>query len=116
MKNQSELLGKWRHLIEGELLACTTPLRWCDLERMDVQVFEGRQSVLVAHVTTIGSGPVAQLLVACGEIEEMPALVDSMEGWARGQGLRRVMFVGRRGWLKAFKNYREIAVVGLREI
>lgn len=116
MKNQSELLGKWRHLIEGELLACTTPLRWCDLERMDVEMFAGRQSVLVAHVATIGSGQVAQLLVACGDMEEMPPLVTNMETWARSIGLKRVMFVGRRGWLKAFKNYREIAVVGLREI
>lgn len=110
------LLEKWRYLIEPELADCATPLAWADLLRMPVQVIERDASVLVTHDTVLGGMWVRTILVVCGVLTEVRGMVDEMEAIARASGITKIMFVGRRGWLRAFPGYREIAVLGAKEL
>lgn len=112
----SALLSKWRHLIEPELLRCATPLRWVDLELLTVGVLEREHSVLVTKDSSIGGEPVRTVLVAAGRMDEIPSLVQELEEGAKRDGLKKIMFVGRRGWLHIFPGYREIAVIGAKVI
>lgn len=110
------LLEKWRYLIEPELAASATPLAWVDLLRMPVQVLERDASVMVTHDTVLAGIKVRTILVVCGVMLEVSELVEEMEAIARASGIAKVMFIGRRGWLRAFPGYREIAVLGAKEL
>lgn len=109
-------LAKWRHLIESELLECATPLTWADLQAMTCTVYERSASVMVTTSPFIGGEKVINILVVCGELEEARSMVQEMEACASQDGIRRIMFIGRRGWLRAFPAYREIAVIGERVV
>ena len=110
------LLEKWRYLIEPELADCATPLAWADLLRMPVQVIERDVSVLVTHDVVLGGAWVRTILVVCGVMAEVRELIEEMDAVARASGISKVMYVGRRGWLRALPGFREIAVLGQKEL
>jgi hypothetical protein len=110
------LLEKWRYLIEPELVGCATPLAWADLLRMPVQVIERDASVMVTHDTVLGGILTRTIVVVCGVMPEVREMVEEMEAMAVASGITKVMFIGRRGWLRAFPGYREIAVLGAKEL
>ena len=109
-------LARWRHLIEGELQACATPLSWADLQSMDVRVYERDASVLVTHDSVIGGNMARTVLVAAGALAEVQSMVAEMEADTAAYGIHKIWFVGRRGWLQVFPAYREIAVIGERTV
>lgn len=115
MDNHAQL-ARWRHLIEPELLASASPLSWAELLDMPVKVLERSASVMVTHDSVVGGELVQTVLVACGELQEVRDMVPEMENLARIKGIGKVIFVGRRGWLRIFTDYREIAVLGQKEL
>lgn len=108
-------LQKWRALVEPVILDSAMPLAWDDVLRRPVDVFAGERSVIVTTDVPRHGGTVRTVWVAAGEMDEIRRLSDDMEASARRAGIRKLVYVGRRGWLRDF-GYHEAAVVGVKEI
>ncbi len=109
------LLNKWRHLIEPEVTHGLTAVDWADVVRMPVMVVEGQQSVLVLRDVEIHGMKARSIWVAAGVMDEVLQLMDQAEEVARTDGIRNMVYMGRRGWVRA-AGYVEKAVVGLKEL
>lgn len=108
-------LNKWRHLIEPEVTQGLTAVDWVDVVRMPVMVLEGVQSVVVLRDVEIHGMPARSVWVAAGVMDEVLQLLRQAEGMARKDGLKRMIYMGRRGWIRA-AGYDEKATVGMKEI
>lgn len=62
------------------------------------------------------TGRAVRVWAAGGNREYLEAAQDSLEEWARGAGAARLEIVGRRGWLRALKGYREVATIMTRDL
>lgn len=112
----ADQLTKWRHLIEGETGGGLTPVPWDEVLRMPLIVLEGRQSVLVLRDVPLGGRMVRSIWVAAGDLNEVLRLVAQAEDRARREGIPAMVFMGRRGWVRAAPGYHEQAIVGLKEL
>lgn len=112
----AEKLEKWRHLIEGETGAGLTPVPWDQVLRMPLIVLDGEQSVLVLRDVSMGGRVVRTIWVAAGDLDEVLRLVAQAEDMARREGIPAMVFMGRRGWVRAAPGYQELAVVGQKEL
>lgn len=108
-------LNKWRHLIEPEVTKGLTAVDWVDVVRMPVMVLEGAQSVVVLRDVEINGVQARSVWVAAGVMEEVLSLLRQAEDLARQDGVKRMVYMGRRGWVRA-AGYEEHATVGLKEI
>jgi hypothetical protein len=59
-------------------------------------------------------GLVLQIVGMAGAYD--PALVDAIESWARRVGCVRLLFTGRRGWLRRVPGYRMTTVTAIKEL
>ena len=116
MNQSAELLERNRGLIEAELLSCATPITWAQLLAMETTVYERKSSCLVARDSLIGGEACRTVIVAAGKLSEVHDMVNQSTQDARLIGIKKIWFVGRRGWLKEFPKYKEIAVIAAREI
>lgn len=112
----ADQLEKWRHLIEPETGSGVTPVPWDQVLCMPLLVLEGEQSVLVMRDVMISGRTMRSIWVAAGEKSEVLRLVDQAETAARGAGVSAMIFMGRRGWIRAAAGYQEKAVIGLKEL
>lgn len=109
-------LDKWRHLIEPEISQGLTPVTWEQMLAMRPDVFEGERSVILTRDVVIGTRKSRSIWVAAGVMDEVMRLVSQVEESARQSGIGSVIFMGRRGWLRAASGYREMSVIGLKEL
>lgn len=110
------LLTKWRHLIEPETGTGLNPVAWEDVLKMKLRVFEGESSVVVARLVQMGGVRTLSIWVAAGQLNEVMDLVDQAEAYAVEQRCRQVVFVGRRGWIRAANGYSDVATIGVKEL
>ena len=110
------LLTKWRHLVEPETSTGLTPVAWADVLQMPLQVFEAARSVVVTLDSDICGTVARSIWVAAGDLDEVLGLVREVEDSARRDGITRIVFMGRRGWVRAANGYREVATVGVKEV
>lgn len=108
-------LARWRHLIEPTVATSLTPMPWADVLRQPVRVFEARASVMVTRAGVVFGAPACVIWVAAGELAEMGGLYDRVKRQAAADGHARVVYMGRRGWLRAF-GLREAATVGVFDL
>ena len=89
-----------------------------DLLRADqAQFWPGENSAMVTEIVGYPQGSHCRIWLAGGEYEELRALESGrVIPWAQQQGCRRVELVGRRGWARRLKDYKEVAVVMAKEI
>lgn len=113
--SQIQLLNKWRHLIEPVVLSSVTPISWDAVCAMELMVYEGKKSVILAHDKWLGPRFTRSIWVAAGELEEVIELVERVCEDAKQAGLSCVSYVGRRGWVRA-AGFDEAATVGIREL
>ena len=67
-------------------------------------LFAGKNSAIVGETTEYDAGAHAmQLLWACGEVEELIALLPGIESLARIQGCDRMVVEGPRAWERVLK-------------
>lgn len=114
-----DALNRWRRLLEPELEQCVMPVRWRDLLAMDasrLRVHEAAYSVLVLLDVDVAGLPVRTVLCACGRLDEIRGMAQAVEIEARREGITRVVWMGRRGWLKAMPGWVERAVVAERKL
>lgn len=114
--NTEALLTKWRHLIEPETSGGLTPLPWEKVLKSDCRVHESRNSVLVTRDSILGGRMVRSIWVAAGNLTEVLDLVDQVEREARRDGIKAIVFMGRRGWIRAAKGYSSLQTVGIKEL
>lgn len=111
----TDLLTKWRHLIEPETSSGITPVDWDYVLRADLHVKERGQSVLVLRDCMIGGSPMRSIWVAAGELKDVVELVNDAERDAKQDGKVAMIFMGRRGWARVC-GYDELSVVGKKEL
>lgn len=111
-----EALEFWRPLVEPEASRGITAVPWEQVLKMSVRVFEGARSVIVTRDVAVAGGMARSIWVAAGELEEVLRLVDEVECSSRRDRLVAVLFLGRRGWLRAADGYHEEAVLGVKEL
>lgn len=106
-------LEHWRWLIEPEIAHDgLTPVSWDELLSMPgVMLYEGDRSVVLAVDSAAGRC----IWLAAGVLEEVSELVDEAQAQAARDGVRGLVYVGRRGWIRAL-GFTEVAVVGTREV
>lgn len=72
-----------------------------------------------AIVTVVEAYPKAKVLrfwLAGGTLRELQKSEPTIRAWAKDQGCTLVLIGGRRGWLKALPDYRELCTAMVREI
>ena len=68
-------------------------------------LFAGKGSAIVGETTAYPGGALAmQLLWACGNVEEIVALLPGIEALARIQGCDRMIVEGPRAWERVLKS------------
>jgi hypothetical protein len=115
MQDLAKKLTRWRHLIEPETSSGLTPVAWDAVLRMPLLVLEGDKSVLVLRDCVIDGHKVRSIWVAAGELAEVLQLVRKAEADAKQCGIGAMVFMGRRGWVRA-ADYREVATCGHKEL
>ena len=109
-------LEKWRELIEPVLAQSATPLSWPEVQSVqNVQVYEGLRSVIVTRPGTARGRPAVMVWVAAGDLVELAKLLVRVEESAMTAGIDQVVYLGRRGWIRAL-GFEEIAVVAVKEL
>lgn len=115
MVDLSKKLTRWRHLIEPETSKGLTPVCWDDVLSMPLLVVEGEKSVLVLRDCVIDGRTARSIWVAAGELTEVLRLVTEAQAQAKQDGIAAMVFMGRRGWIRA-ANYKEVASIGYKEL
>lgn len=70
----------------------------------------GRRSFLLIAVEDEGSAGerIADVWLAGGDLEEIQAVLPTIEDWARAMGCTQAWIDGRRGWARALPGYQEM--------
>ena len=111
-----DTLEKWRELIEPVLAQSATPLSWPEVQSVqNVQVYEGLRSVIVTRPGSARGRPAVVVWVAAGDLAELAKLLVRVEESAMTAGIDQVVYLGRRGWIRAL-GFEEIAVVAVKEL
>ena len=89
-----------------------------DLLRNDqAQFWPAENSAMVTEIVGYPNGSHCRIWLAGGNYEEVRALErDRVIPWAQQKGCRRIEMVGRKGWARRLKDYREVATVLVKEI
>lgn len=74
----------------------------------DLTILERANSVLVLKPIQ-GNG--LSILVACGVMDEVLDMVNETERIAKDRGFKKVVFIGRRGWVRMLPTYTERSVI-----
>jgi hypothetical protein len=72
-------------------------------------------AALIAH-TGVAGHMSTSIVAMAGVLGECDPLVAWIEAKARAAGSSMVVYIGRRGWSKAFPGYKERAVIGVKEL
>jgi hypothetical protein len=75
----------------------------------------GKSAALLAHGQVAGSKSTSIVAMA-GDLVDCAPLVSLIEDVAMNAGSAYVVFIGRRGWVRAFPDYEEKAVIGVKEL
>lgn len=100
--------------------AAPVPVPWAHAADLydsgDVLLIKGaRAAALISHSGMFGH--LATSIVAMtGELDGVGEVVDRVEAEARKAGASLVVWIGRRGWVRAFSDYQELAVIGGKEL
>lgn len=108
-------LEKWRAVLEPLAAEAVTPAPWSDVQSKALGLFERGSSVLVTRGGMAFGEPACLIWLAAGELEDVMDLAAQAENAARHAGYKRMMFLGRPGWIK-HAGYKQQAVIGTKEI
>ena len=108
-------MDKWRYLIEPTILSSPTPMSWDEFLRNPIRWFEGDRSVVVTLDTNMYGKPTRMVWVAAGVLDEVSRLLRQVESSALSDGIDRVAYLGRPGWIRA-EGYKVAAVIGIKEL
>lgn len=78
-------------------------------------VAHGASAALIVH-TGVADHKSTTIIAMAGDLSACPAVVALIEDAATNAGSSYVVFMGRRGWVRAFPGYEEKAVFGVKEL
>ncbi len=91
-------------------------------EEVERQVFDGEallwvntDAALITQVGIVESGKVCTIVACGGALPSLDGLQE-IESYARSMGCRAMRIMGRKGWVRKLKDYRQMAVVIEKEI
>jgi hypothetical protein len=105
------LSDKWREKLEPVIQKSLYPISWDDAKKQNSLVFEGDNSVIVAN----DGGETLHIWLAVGDMNEVSNLAENVETFAKNNGYKRLMYCGRRGWIRTH-GYKEVAVVSVKDL
>lgn len=100
--------------------AAPVPVPWAHAADLydsgEVLLIKGSSAAaLISHSGMFGH--LATSIVAMtGGLDGVGEVVDRVEAEARKAGASLVVWIGRRGWVRAFSDYKELAVIGGKEL
>jgi hypothetical protein len=117
---EQDAAGHIGGLKEALAVAAPSPIPW---EFAKAQYAAGRwefvrhglSAALVSHSMVAGSQSTSIVAMA-GDLGDCATLVALIEDSAVNAGSAYVVFIGRRGWVRAFPEYEEKAVIGVKEL
>lgn len=91
---------------------------WSEVISERSQFWPMPRAVIVTRIEVYPSGVKALLHWLCGgdDLDDMRATEATIAKWAKKQGCTRSEIVGRRGWLRALKDYREGSTIMVKEL
>lgn len=100
-------------MLEPVLSQSVTPMSW---ERFiaheGLAIFHTERTALVS----IDSGDVCAVWLVAGALEDVPGLLAQCEDRARGLGMKKLQYLGRKGWVRALEGVKIVAVIGEKEL
>ena len=75
-----------------------------------------KQSAAVTTWTQSSAGPILNLWLAGGKLDELRDMLISAEQWGKQRGAVRAMIAGRKGWEKVLPGYEYHATLFLKEL
>lgn len=72
-------------------------------------------AALICH-TGVAGHKSTSIVAMAGDLGDCSPLVTQIELAAADAGSSYVVFMGRRGWVRAFRDYEEKAIIGVKEL
>lgn len=80
----------------------------------DAQLWTGKKSAIVTYISDFPKGKTLCVFLGGGELEEIKyELLPTIEEWARLEGCTQAEIVGRHGWERVLKDYKNSKKVNL---
>jgi hypothetical protein len=81
------------------------------------QLWCGAASVIVTQIVVYPRLKACRIWLAGGDMAELTeTMLPDVEAWAKAKGCKRMQVVGRKGWARVLRDYREPSVVLEKEI
>ena len=79
------------------------------------QFFPLDKSAIVTEIVDYPQKSMCRIWLAGGDLDELVQAESAIEAWAKTLGCSGMEIIGRRGWLRKLKDYRQSAVVLMRD-
>lgn len=79
------------------------------------QFFPLDKSAIVTEIVDYPQKAMCRIWLAGGDLDELIDAEVALGAWAKTQGCDGMEIIGRRGWSRKLENYRESAVVLMRD-
>lgn len=79
------------------------------------QFFPLSRSAIVTEIVDYPKKTMCRIWLAGGDLEELTQAEVALSAWAKTQGCDGIEIIGRRGWSRTLKDYRESAVVLMKD-
>ena len=79
------------------------------------QFFPLSRSAIVTEIVDYPQKAMCRIWLAGGDLEELLEAEVALSAWAKTQGCDGMEIIGRRGWSRKLENYRQSAVVLMRD-
>lgn len=86
------------------------------LKSGDAQLWTDREAAVVTEIVIYPRKKVLRAWLASGKYEGIRRIEDRVIPWAKDYGCQEIQIVGRLGWRRRLKDYRESAVTMTKEI
>lgn len=73
--------------------------------RGHMQSWHGLNSLLITELVCYPRKKMLRVVIAAGDIEEILAMIPTVESWSKLQGCGGVLFTGRPGWKRVLDRY-----------
>lgn len=79
------------------------------------QFFPLEKSAIITEIVDYPKRAVCRIWLAGGDLDELMEAEKSIAYWAKTQGCNGMEIVGRKGWSRKLKDYRQSAVVLMKD-
>jgi len=88
---------------------------WRSIQEGKAQFFPLERSAIVTEVVDYPQKAMCRIWLAGGDLDELMQAEVALSAWAKTQGCDGMEIIGRRGWSRQLKDYRESAVVLMKD-